>query len=178
MLHAIVSQATKGCMVGGLVGLILGGVTSVANMILYEKQEPLRYQDSKNQSQTFRLLDKFTPKFNLFEDLRILMKYRSYNEKAFNAGCTLTQRLIDIKNTFVDDRKKGQNAASCIGSYQKIAMRADRQWRRLFQAIQQKNDAIGLKEAEGSAMNLHVAYEDVLGGMRTEFQSNPQLNIT
>jgi hypothetical protein len=178
MIHDIMSQATKGCMIGGLFGLLMGGVTSAANMILYEKQEPLQYYDGSNKVNSFRSLDKFSQKFTLSEDLRILMKYMSYNESAYNAACTLTQRLIDLKTQFAEDRKKGRDAAQLIGIYQKVAIKADRQWRKLFQSVEHKNDSIGKKEAEKSANNLHVAYEDVLAEMRTEFQMNPQINMS
>lgn len=174
-LSEIVSKGGQGCMIGAFAGFLMGATTAAANHILFEKQPTLCYETRSRKSVLFRDLKTYNALFNLEAELRILMKYKAYNLSVFNGACALTQRIVDLKNTFETKRKSGQDAVDIIAKFHKTAMSADQQWRLFCKSIAAQGDAIGTKEAQESAMNLHVAFEHELASMRNQFQLSPQV---
>lgn len=171
-MHDVVSQAFRGGMLGCLVGFILGGTTSAANLILYERQQPLEYHTLEGKQRKFKHIDKFNVAFSVSTDLRTLMKYRRFNMDAYNGGCVFTQQLINLKCDFSKLLNAG-TGASVVARFQKGAIRADRQWRKLLKSLQHQHDVIGAQEVGAASKALHECYEETLAEMRTQFQADP-----
>lgn len=167
-VSAILTKGSKGALAGTLFGFALGAAGCVANMILFEQEKQVHFKNSRSKILKFRYSDKLE-KYAIKDDIRILSKYRKYDEKSFNRASVHTQHLIDIYDAFVKKIEDGKDVVKDIAKFHAGAMKADGAWRNLFYAVQKAGDTIGLEEARGASMNLHVSFEGILASMRDEF---------
>jgi hypothetical protein len=166
-LNSIIVKGSRGAIAGSLFGFALGAAGCVANMILFEQEKHVHFKNSKSKTLKFRYSDNLE-KYNFKDDIKILFKYRKYDQFSYNRAAVHTQHLIDIYDSFCVKIKNGKDVVKSITKFHAGAMKADEAWRNLFYSVQKAGDVIGLEEARGAAMNLHVSFEGILASMRDE----------
>jgi hypothetical protein len=174
LLTEVLARGGKGSAVGAVFGFVLGSVVTLANSFLFVQEKPLYYKDRRGRAITFRFSEQLAI-YKIEDDLKILFKYRKYDDVKYDCASRNTQLMMDLYDTFKAKRDLGEDAVKYIAKFRAAAIKADGQWRDFFYTIQESGDAIALEEAKTAAMQLHVTYETVLSNMRGEFEINEQM---
>lgn len=176
-MQAIAKKALAGCFKGGMagciVGLCIGAAATVANSILFHEVLPLTYK-VKGKVIVFRMSSLLSEK-KINEDVQTLSTYQHCAPNLYDQGARLTQRAIDINDTFHLVREQGKDGVKELAHLVSVAKRADALWRGLSYAVKDANDKLGAEETLQAALNIHFSFEEMIASMRETFRLAPNI---
>lgn len=169
----ILNGGLKGAMAGGITGLCVGAIVTIANTFLFVEKETLTYT-LKGVKVSFHDMHTVEDK-QIVDDLETLAVYKNCSLQRYNQGCRMTQKAVDIYNAFLKVRQAGHDGIREMAKFQETIKRADTLWRGLHYAVKDLGDKYGAEETLQAGINIQFSFDKILADMREEYRQNPQI---